>query len=193
MQINPDELARHYESLSDEALGEINAEELTEVARQCYLAEVERRNPEADSIEGTDGEESPIEFGDDWQESAAVACSFTAVPGSNAATDAGRARHALLDASVPCVLSVIDAGEGEGEPRYDEYRVMVPEPLHLKAMSVLDLEIFNPELEADWRAHLAGLSDDELRALSPNAITAGMRDRAERLSRAFREELASRS
>jgi len=39
------------------------------------------------------------------------------------------------------------------EPTHD-WRVLVPGKLNLRATSVLDQEIFNPEIEAQWRAHL---------------------------------------
>jgi predicted RNase H-like HicB family nuclease len=42
---------------------------------------------------------------------------------------------------------------------------------------VLDREIFNPEVEAEWAAHFQALSDEELHALSPEAICAGLQDR----------------
>jgi hypothetical protein len=70
---------------------------------------------------------------------------------------------------------------------------MVPSPLLLMATSVLDREVFNVEQEAEWRAHLAMLSDDELGALTPDAICGGMRDRIARLTRAYQEEVAKRA
>ena len=73
------------------------------------------------------------------------------------------------------------------------YQVLVPQSLNLEAVSVLDVEIFNPQTEAEWRAHLACLSDDELRELKPEIICAGMLDRAERLKRAYIDEIARRS
>ena len=77
-------------------------------------------------------------------------------------------------------------------PRYDEYRVLVPEPLNLKAISIPDRDIFNPRLESDWRAHFAARSDEELAQLSPDVICAGLVDRVERLKRAFDDEIARR-
>jgi hypothetical protein len=75
---------------------------------------------------------------------------------------------------------------------FDEYRALVPASLNLKAISVLDKEIFNADLEADWRAHFAALSDEELRALNPEIICAGLLDRVERLTRAYTDEIARR-
>ena len=64
--------------------------------------------------------------------------------------------------------------------------------LLLLATSVLDREIFNAEQESEWRSHLAILSDAELDALSVDAICGGLRDRIDRLTRAYREEVADR-
>jgi predicted ATPase len=80
----------------------------------------------------------------------------------------------------------------EATQRFDEYRALVPASLNLKAISVLDKEIFNADLEADWRAHFAELSQEELRALNPEIICAGLRDRVERLTRAYTDEIARR-
>ena len=62
----------------------------------------------------------------------------------------------------------------------------------LNAISVLDKEIFNAELEADWRTHFAALSDEQLHALKPEVICAGLPDRVERLTRAYHDEIAKR-
>lgn len=80
----------------------------------------------------------------------------------------------------------------EDSPAYEEYRVLVPASLNLKAISVLDKEIFNAELEADWRTHFAALSDGELRELRPEVVCAGLLDRVDRLTRAYNEEVARR-
>ncbi len=43
MNIDPQELERHYASLSDEALLELNREDLVEVAQGCLDRELARR------------------------------------------------------------------------------------------------------------------------------------------------------
>ena len=45
MQINLEDLRRHYASLSDEALREIDRSELVELAQQCYDQELAQREP----------------------------------------------------------------------------------------------------------------------------------------------------
>jgi hypothetical protein len=69
---------------------------------------------------------------------------------------------------------------------------MVPGALNLHATSVLDREIFNPDVEAEWAAHFQALSDEELHALSPEVICAGLEDRLMRLRRAYAAEIARR-
>ena len=194
-----DELSRYYASLSDEELREIDPAELTETARKCYQQEREKRVPAEEDAEPAEAHHFELDYsGDvdvepDWLEHAACACSFTAVPGSRHAEDAARAQDVLLAAGIPCHLSLLQADpDTEDGSRFDEYRVLVPEPLNLKALSVLDREIFNPEQEADWRAHFAALSDQELAQLTPDVICAGLLDRAERLKRAFNDEIARR-
>ncbi len=196
MRATPEDLRRTYASLTDEQLLDLDPSELTDTALECYQQEMSRRR----LAEGGTGQEKEPEHGErnfqrsgnfdgDWLEHAACACSFTVAPGSNQAEDAGRARQALLEAAIPCELQVIP---GEPGARAEEIRVLVPDALNLKAMSLLDCEIFNPQLEADWRAHLAELSDQELAQLSPEVICAGLVDRVERLRRAYNDEIASR-
>jgi hypothetical protein len=211
VQIDPQSLRRHYESLSDDELIVIDRAELTELARKCFDAEYARRElmlaegpaaPENDAAplepQG-DGMGSQDEFDaaeePDWLEEAACACSYRMTRGrsSSSASDADNAREVLQAAGIPCRIETNDIDPPPEEPQpYSEYRVMVPGALNLQAASVLDKEIFNSELEAEWRTHLAALSDQELRALNPNVICAGLRDRIERLTRAYNDEIARR-
>lgn len=210
MRIDPQDLRRQYASLSDEALLALNRNDLIEVAQRCYDDELAsrglaRRRAVKSSI-ARDHEATPqvhavdaVEFDDGdgsqpaWFEEAACACTFVANPGSDAAAQAANAREALKSAGIPCEISQeqIDPDDGDSPPRY-EYRVMVPGALNLWATSVLDKEIFNPELEAEWMTHLEALSSEELRALTPEKICAGFLDRAERLRKAYEDEIARR-
>jgi hypothetical protein len=187
-------------------LQEIDPADLTDAARRCYESEIAKRGLSPDGgpptaerdAAGSFEVEPGWEIEPDWMEHAACPCSFTAVPGSNHASDAERAREVLLAAGIPCHLSVMSPDADSRDPqsehpqRFDEYRVLVPASLNLKAISVLDKEIFNAELEADWRTHFAELSDQELRALNPEDISAGLLDRVERLTRAYTEEIGQR-
>jgi hypothetical protein len=134
-----------------------------------------------------------VEPDPDWLENAACPCSFAASPGLYPATDAERARDVLLAAGIPCEIAAGQPGREDENLAQSEWRVLVPPALNLKAISVLDKEIFNPELEAEWRTHFGLLSDDELEALRPEDMCAGMLDRVERLTRAYRDEIARRN
>ena len=191
MKIDTDYLRRHYAEISDEALREIERTELVEAAQKCYDEEVARRRstpaPSAAPVTREvvdDGDEADPS----WLEGAACVCTFTNAPGSDSQFDAAEARDAIEAAGIPCHIAL----EATGEERRSEYRVLVPASRTLEAMSILDRDVFNARLEAEWTAHLAGLSDSELRALSPDLICAGLLDRAERLRRAYEDELARR-
>jgi hypothetical protein len=203
MQISTEELRKHYASLSDEALREIHPDDLTDAARKCYEEEIKSRRPapapaarqEVEDIDDdVDGaaldvdEEEP-----DWLESAECVCSFRHLR-SMQGVDASTARDALLSAGVPCHLVLTPAGSGEGDgAQYDEYELMVPPGVYLKAKSVLDEQLFNAEIESGLKAHLAALSDEDLQSITPDEICAGLRDLMERLTQAYHDEVARRS
>jgi hypothetical protein len=194
MQIDREGLRRHYASLADEELLAIDPADLTEVARECLEHEIQQRNL-TDSDEESEPETEdyfhPPEEDPDWLETAAIACNFSAPPGVVAAPEAAQACDVLRAAGIPSHITVIDADPQR--ETYMEYQVMVPGALSLKATAILDKEIFNAELEANWKTHLENLSDRELGALRPADICLGLVDRVERLKRVYREEVERRS
>jgi hypothetical protein len=198
LQIDLERLRQHYGSLSDDELLAIGRDELTEAAQKCYDEELARRElsgPEEAEEEAGEytAAESDRGVDPDWLEDAACACSFVSQPGGSAATDAEGARGALEDAGIPCQVSVVEAAAPSGDqPAQHEYRVMVPGALNLKAAAILDKEVFNPQLEADWRTHFETLTDRELGALNPDVICAGLVDRIARLKRVYNEEISRR-
>ena len=190
MKIDTDYLRQHYADLSDEALREIDRAELVDAAQKCYDEEVARRRslPAPHAVPAPqDVAERDDEAGAEWLESAACVCTFANAPGSDSQIDAADARDAIEAAGIPCRIVLEETGEARSE-----YRVLVPASRTLEAMSILDRDVFNARLEAEWTAHLAGLSDSELRGLSPELICAGLLDRAERLKRVFEDEVARR-
>ncbi|HJT87899.1 MAG TPA: hypothetical protein VJ732_08580 [Bryobacteraceae bacterium] len=200
MQIDLESLRRHYRSLSDGELSALKREELIEGARKCLEEEWDRRGldaseePEAPvDEEGYDRPSFAAPADADWLEDAACACSFASQPGGSSASDAEDACRALQDAGIPCQLSTVEVAPATGDqPAQHEFRVMVPGALNLEATSILDQEVFNPQLEADWRAHLESLTDDELAALHPDVICAGLLDRIARLKSAYNDEVSRR-
>jgi hypothetical protein len=190
LQIDLQKLREHFASLSDDALQAIDRTELTESAQVCYDEERAGRGlfPGAEDVAVADGGDEP-----DWLEDGFCVCAFAAFPGVYAAPDAAKACEALNSADIPCHISTheIHDPQNSGVPRR-EFRVMVPGGLNLEATSVLDQKIFNPEIEADWKTHLQALTDEEFEALNAESICAGLLDRADRLRRAYDEELARR-
>ncbi len=194
MKLNVDDLRRHYASLSDEALRAINRTELVEIAQQCYDHELAQRTPskiratpvpQAEMEEEADGAleaDTP-----DWIGEAACVCAF-----GNVATDALNARVALENNGVPCYVEFRETEPDVTPPTRSEYCVMVPGGLNLRAMSVLDKEIFNEQVESGWRTHLQALSDEELVG-NKEILLEGILDRVARIARAYDEEVARRT
>ena len=200
MQVDPESLRQYYRSLSDEELSALRREELIEMAQECYDEEWERRGlvetQESELVEGGEDYEDASAKGEvepDWLQGAAYVASFVSQPGRSAASDADEARLALKRAGIPCQISTVEVAPSSGDqPAQHEYRAMVPVPLTLKATSILDKEIFNPQIEADWRIHLESLTDKELAALNPDVICAGLFDRIARLKRSYNDEVSRR-
>ncbi len=196
MQLNIEELRRHYASLSDEALREIDRSELVEMARACYDYELAQREPgsRATAPDRVD-EEAMHEALDrdedtpDWAAEAACVLSFAS---SRGRADAEDARVVLENAGVPCYLELSDVEPDDTPPPQSEYRVMVPSGLSLRATSVLDQEIFNEKAEAGWRTHFEALSDEELFG-KKEILLGGILDRVARISKAYDEEVARRT
>jgi hypothetical protein len=113
-------------------------------------------------------------------------------PGKNAATDAENARIILEEAGIPCYVELHPVEPDPTPPPQSEYRVIVPSTLNLRAVSVLDQEIFNEQADADWRTHFENLPDDELFE-KKEILLGGILDRVARISRAYDEEVARRT
>lgn len=210
MAIDPTYLRRHYASLSDEGLLEVDETELVDEARRIFDEEVAQRglsrDEEAadDEVEAEDealgeaGSGAPDFDGGpepEWLDEAALAGSFVSQPGSSTPTDtAVDASDALHAAGIPCyvVTGKVDPPEVSPKPQL-EFRLMVPSEWLFEARSVLDKEIFNQEVEEYWRTHFQVLSDDDMRALNLEVVLAGLKDRIERITRVYNEELKQRA
>jgi hypothetical protein len=198
MKLNIEDLRRHYASLSDEALREIDRGELVEMARACYDYEMAQREPgkvirttAPDELDEAGIEEGLDLAGDtpDWAADAACVLSFASLTGRTAAEDA---RVVLENAGVPCYLELCDVEPDDPPPLQTEYRVMVPSGLSMRATSVLDIEIYNEKTEAGWRAHFEALPDGELFG-KKEILLGGLLDRVARISKAYDEEVARRT
>lgn len=211
MQLDTEFLRQHYASLSDDALLAIDRTELVEAARNILDLEVNRRNlalPEdvddvqADRLDGeADGDESPGDremytAGDEpeWLEDAAEVYAHAVHSETALAPDAVKARDALAAAGIPCFLELCEIPPEKSLQPYGthRWRLMVPGDLNMHAASVLDREIFNPDFETEWKAHLENLSDEDLRAMEPKVVFCGLFDRIARVNRVYASEMARR-
>ena len=168
MAVDLEYLRQHYASMSDEALMEINGADLVAAARECFEAEVSRRQEEAggESAEALDldsdveygYEFSPEEGEPDWIEEGAEVYSVTVRPGASNAPDADSARHALEAAGIPCYLDMYEeeAAEPVSPQPTHRWRLLVPAKLNLQASGVLQRDIFNADFEMGWRHQLGG-------------------------------------
>jgi hypothetical protein len=162
---------------------------LTEMAQECYDAELSKRGI-ASQLVAQDSSDVGLGVQPEWLKDAACACSFEAVPGNNPAPELDSARNILGSAGVPCSAVTREVAPGAVVQRL--WELMVPGSLILQATSILDKEFFNPQLESEWRTHFDALSDEELRALKLLDLTAGLTDRVERLTKAYKDELDRR-
>ena len=186
MQIDLEFLRRHYASLSDEALLAVDSADLTEAAQQCYDEELARRKLNADG-------ELNVADEPDWLEEAGCACTFPTKQGNQPPQNAENAVDALTAVDIPCRL-VLHKTDPPPDPQpWYEYHLMVPGDLNMQALSVLDKEVFNPEVESEWRTYFESLSDEELCAVDTEELFAGMRDRLERATKAYHDALNARS
>ncbi len=214
MQLDPEFLRQHYALLSDEALLAVDRSELVEMAQKILDEELgrrelaqprdSRRRHESPSTPGrTDPPAREAEVDDEpaaagekpgWLEGAAEVYSRLDFPGAAAAPDLADAREVLEAAGIPCYLELSDLlpEENVSQAPKRQWRLMVPGELNLQAASILDRDIFNAEFEASWKTHLEALSDDDLRAMSPEVVFCGLFDRIERANRVYDEELTRR-
>ena len=146
MTPNPEELRRHYDSLSDLALVEINPTELTPVAQQVLEEVLEARGLLEDGPP-TEGAESASDSNsiDAEQEQLVVAATY------DTPSEAQLAVALLRSAQSPC---------GVMQSKYStQIDVMVPTAHAEDAQGVLNAEISDEELAA--QAEAAGAEEDE--------------------------------
>ncbi|HLW77563.1 MAG TPA: hypothetical protein VKS01_11275 [Bryobacteraceae bacterium] len=205
--VDLEHLRRHYASLSDEALEEIDPGELVEEARALLEEEIAQRNltvnRDGDGFE-TEESEDPgpqVAMGSmsdgekpDWVEDGAEVFSQMDRGGQEPAEAVLDARAALEEAGIPCYLDIRETPEQTRvDPASREWRLIVPCDRNLYAISVLDRDVFNDEFEGTWRAHLEVLSDEELQEMTPDQAFCGLFDRVERVKRVYQEEVDRRA
>lgn len=181
--------------LNDDALLEMNRNELVQAAREVYDAELHTRNLRpARNVEPLTGDDELPDLeaqgeAPDWIDDAMAVMSIAQTPGSNPAEQMADARLALDRTRIPNYLTIREAADKSEQTLYE---LMVPTGQHLNALSVLDQKIFNLRMEEDWKAHFATMADDQLMELDADVLVAGLRDRIDRLVRAYEDELLKR-
>ena len=141
MQIDPEDFKRHYAMLSDAALLEIDRDELVDVARACYDAELAERNLALDDPQSSAPAMEPSETPADGD--LQLVGTFLSMD------EANFARGLLQAADVPCSL------ENEFSAGYSgpsALRLLVPASAYDRACEILETEISEEDLIAQAEA-----------------------------------------
>ena len=151
MQIDPEDFKRHYALLSDDALLEIDREELVDAARPYYDAELADRKlslPETEESAPTDqGGDPALGQAEDGPQLVGTFLSLE---------DANLARGLLQSADIPCVLENEYMAQRSGN---GALRLMVPASAYDRACEILESEISEEDLIAQAEAEAS--QDDE--------------------------------
>jgi hypothetical protein len=148
VQIDPADFKRHYALLSDDALLEIDRDELVDAARPYYDAELAERKlalPETEESAPTDQDGDPA-LGQ-AEDGPKLVGTFLSLE------DANLARGLLLSADIPCAL------ENEYMAQRSALRLMVPASAYDRACEILESEISEEDLIAQAEAEAS--KDDE--------------------------------
>ncbi len=142
MALTAEDFRQHYESLSDDALLEIHADELTAVAGECLAAEMERRGLlEAEPEPAADAAATEVD------PDAAVE-ELTCVAEYDYPDEADLARGLLEAAEIPATV--------DHEP--NNWKLMVPAEFANQALQMLVTPLTDEELAA--QAEAAGWEDE---------------------------------
>ena len=214
MRIDPEDLRRHYESLSDEGLLDIDRSDLAPVAQGIYDQEIARRGLDHPPEEEEDAYHRPLPVfkpGENWDFASGLgadtddgpppawledaACSWSAYMHQDVdyIGTGAEVQTALREAGIPNRI-VVKPPEPEppSTPR-SLYCVMVPGDLGTRAYYVVERKVFNRMAVAEWRSQLQGFSDEQLRALNPEDFWGALLERAESMKRAYLDEIALRN
>jgi hypothetical protein len=151
VQVNPDDFKRHYALLSDDALLEIDRDELVDAARPYYDAELAERKlalPDAEeSVPIAASSEEPPNATADGPQLVATYLSLD---------EANFARGLLQSADIACSLENEYGAQWAGN---GALRLMVPALAYDRACEILETEISEEDLIAQAEAEAS--EDDE--------------------------------
>jgi hypothetical protein len=136
LDVTAEDFIRHYESLSDEALLEIDTGELTQLACRCHADEVARRGLDSGAIGDEDMAEAAPDAAVEAEEELVCIVEY------DYPDEADLARGLLEAADIPAKI--------ESEPGV--VRLMVPEKFSKEALMMLVTPLSDEELEAQAEA-----------------------------------------
>ena len=148
MQIDPEDFKRHYALLSDDALLEINRDELVDAARPYYDAELAERKLALPDSE-VDPAQVSAQTEDQTEDGLQLVATFLSLE------EANFARGLLKSADIPCSFENEQAAAWSG---IGELRLMVPAAAYDRACEILETEISEEDLIAQAEAEA---SEDE--------------------------------
>src|SRR5579862_6954042 len=145
MQIDPEDFKRHYALLSDDALLEIDRDELVDTARVCYDAELnERQLVRPDAEENASSPDHPVnDVLGQTEGGLQLVATFLSIE------EANFARCLLQSADIPCSFENDQAAVFNG---IGELRLMVPAAAYDRACEILETEISEEDLIAQAEA-----------------------------------------
>jgi hypothetical protein len=149
MQIDPEDFKRHYALLSDDALLEIDRDELVDAARPCYDAELAERKlalPDSD----VNPAQVPAQTDHQTDDGPQLAATFLSLE------EANFARGLLQSADIPSSLENEHGAQWAGS---GALRLMVPASAFDRACEILEAEISEEDLIAQAEAEPS--EDDE--------------------------------
>lgn len=157
MQIDPEEFRRRFDKLSDDALLEINRDELVDVAQELYDAELERRGL-LETEEAGDGEVAEEEAGGDSADAKDDPMVLAAECGSM--QEVQFARALLQSAGIPSYVQTDFSGVLAATE--EDTRLYVPASYLESAQEILATQLTDEELEAQAAAAGEELDAEDL-------------------------------
>ena len=147
LNVDLDDFRRRYAELSDEALLELERDDLIDLARDCYDAELARRGLRRNSSS------PPATEVQDYGELVEAAI-------FSSASEADLARALLKSANIPCYLEN-ELGGKDYLRAIEGFRLVVPASLLESAREILDASVSDEELIAQAEAEPAPSEGDE--------------------------------
>lgn len=142
MQVDSEDFKRHYALLSDDALLEIDRDELVDAAREWYDAELaERKLAPPEGEQGPAG--APAEPENQTEDGQQLVATFLSME------EANFARGLLQSADIPCSFENDRATAWTG---MGEIRLVVPAAAYDHACEILEAEISEDDLIAQAEA-----------------------------------------